>query len=58
MVERLCGAIVILQQHRVCVLGFTGEKRGLHFQKLWEERKVGPPSLKALLGEFRSVRCV
>lgn len=43
MVERLCGAEIILQQHLVCVRSFAGVKRGLHFQKLWEERKVGPP---------------
>lgn len=43
MVQRLCGAKIVLQQHLVCVRSFAGVKRGLHFQKLWEERKVDPP---------------
>lgn len=42
MVERLCGAEIILQQHLVCVRSSAGVERGLHFQELWEERKVGP----------------
>lgn len=36
-VERLGAAIVVLQQHRVCVPDFAGVKCRLHFQELWEE---------------------
>lgn len=36
-VERLCAAIVVLQQHLVCVCGLTGVKCRLHFQELWKE---------------------
>lgn len=42
VVERLCGAVVVLQQHPVCILSFTGVKNRLHLQQLqwrwWGER--------------------
>lgn len=44
VVERLCGAVVVLQQHPVCILSFTGVKYRLHLQQLqWrgEERGQG-----------------
>lgn len=43
MVERLCGAEIVLQQHPVRVRGLAGVERGLHLQELWEEREVGAP---------------
>lgn len=49
VVERLCGAVVVLQQHPVWIFGFAGVKYRLHLQQLeWrgEEEKDGKKVLR------------
>lgn len=40
MVEGLCAAVVVLQQHLVRIRDLTGVKARLHFQELCEDESI------------------